>query len=202
MATYGYARVSTREQNLDRQLNALADFGLDTAQVVREKASGKDFERPVWQQLVAKLRHGDLLVVKSIDRLGRDYDDIIEQWKLITRERGADIVVLDMPLLDTRQRVEGITGTFISDLVLQILSYVAQVERESIRARQAEGIAAAKARGVHCGRPACQRPRNYAATKASFEAGSITRREAARRLGVSTTTFDKWRVADRIGEGV
>ena len=197
--TYGYARVSTADQNLSRQLDAFAEFGIPKAMVFSDRASGKDFERPEWSRLVRCLRQGDVLVVKSIDRLGRDYDEIIEQWRLITKERRAHIVVLDMPLLDTREKPDDITGTFIADLVLQLLSYVAQVERESIRARQAEGIAAAQARGVHCGRPATKRPGNYKVTKASFEAGHITRREAAARLGVSTTTFDKWRAEDRAG---
>jgi DNA invertase Pin-like site-specific DNA recombinase len=195
--TYGYARVSTADQNLSRQFDALAGFGIPEALVFSDKASGKDFERPEWRRLVRRLQPEDMLVVKSIDRLGRNYEEIIEQWRLITKERHAHIVVLDMPLLDTREKPDNITGTFIADLVLQLLSYVAQVERESIRARQAEGIAAAQARGVHCGRPAVKRPSSYGATKKSFETGLITRKEAAAMLGVSTTTFDKWRAEDR-----
>ena len=198
-ATYGYARVSTADQNLSRQLDAFSAFGIPPDLVYSDKASGKDFERPEWRRLVRRLREGEVLVVTSIDRLGRTYDEIIDQWQLITRKRGAHIVVLDMPLLDTREKPNDITGAFIAGLVLQLLSYVAQVERESIRNRQAEGIAAAKARGVHFGRPACKRPSTYEATKASFDVGSITRKEAAARLGVSTTTFDKWRAQDAGG---
>lgn len=194
--TYGYARVSTREQNLDRQIDALREFGVSDELILRDKASGKDFERPAWKELVGRLRRGDLLVVKSIDRLGRDYDDIIQQWRKLTKEAGVDIVVLDMPLLDTRGPERGVTGTFIADIVLQLLSYVAQVERESIKRRQAEGIASAKARGVRFGRPAKRKPKNWKRTCADYRAGHITRREAAQRLGVCMTTFDKWLAED------
>lgn len=192
MATYGYARVSTRDQNLARQYDAFAEQGILQAQVYADKASGKDFDRPQWKQLVRRLMPGDVVFVKSIDRLGRNYDDIIDQWRLVTKERGANIVVLDMPLLDTRERPGDVTGTFIADLVLQLLSYVAQVERESIHQRQAEGIASAKARGVHCGRPAKARPANYGATITAYRRGHITRREAAARMCVSVSTLDKW----------
>lgn len=191
--TYGYARVSTREQNLDRQLRALEEFGVSRRDIFADKASGKDFDRPEWARLCTALREGDVLVVKSIDRLGRSYEEIIEQWRAITKERGADVVVLDMPLLDTRERGEGgITGTLVSDIVLQLLSYVAQVERESIRQRQAEGIAAAKARGVRFGRPEKKRPKTYGVIRESHLSGHITRAEAARQLDVSAATFDKW----------
>ena len=190
--TYGYARVSSRGQNLARQLDALAAAGVEPGNVFQDKASGRDFERPAWRRLVATLRAGDTLVVGSIDRLGRNYDEILEAWRALTKGVGADVVVLDMPLLDTRVRPGDVTGSFIADLVLQILSYVAQVERESIRRRQAEGIAAAQARGVHCGRPAIPRPAAYARTREDYLGGHLTRAEAARRLGVSATTFDKW----------
>jgi Site-specific recombinases, DNA invertase Pin homologs len=153
---YGYVRVSTKEQNLDRQLLAMHEFGVQEAQIYQEKLSGKDFERPVYQRLIKKLKPGDTLVIKSIDRLGRNYDEILEQWRILTKEKGAAIVVLDMPLLDTRQGRD-LTGTLIADIVLQLLSYVAQTEREFIRQRQAEGIAAAKARGVQFGRRAMTR---------------------------------------------
>ena len=197
--TYGYARVSTRDQNQARQRDALAAAGVDAANVYRDKASGKDFARPAWRALVGELRAGDTLVVGSIDRLGRDYDEILETWRTLTKELGVDVVVLDMPLLDTRVRPGDVTGAFVADLVLQILSYVAQVERESIRQRQAEGIAAAKARGVHCGRPPIPRPAAYGRTRDACLAGHLTRAEAARRLGVSVTTFDKWVRQDRAG---
>ena len=149
----GYVRVSTKEQNLDRQILALREFGVSDRQIYREKFSGKNFERPVYQRMLKKIKPGDTLVIKSIDRLGRNYDEIIEQWRILTKEKKADIVVIDMPLLDTRQGHD-LTGTLISDIILQLLSYVAQTEREFIRLRQAEGIAAAKARGVRFGRKA------------------------------------------------
>ena len=196
-SVYGYARVSSRDQNLDRQLDALAAFGVESGNVFADKASGRDFDRPEWRRLMGALRAGDVLVVKSIDRLGRDYEEIIEQWRRVTKERGVAVVVLDMPLLDTRARPDSVTGTFIADLVLQLLSYVAQVERENIKQRQAEGIAAAKARGVRFGRPAIRRPSCYEGTKASYLGGHISRREAAARMGVSVSTFDKWVREDR-----
>lgn len=190
--TYGYARVSSKDQNLDRQLDAFGEFGLERSQIYSDKASGKDFKRPQWQRLMRRLREGDVLVVKSIDRLGRNYEEIIDEWRRITKDKGVHVVVLDMPLLDTRDKPDNITGTFIADLVLQLLSYVAQVERENIRQRQAEGIEAAKARGVRFGRPAKQRPGCYEATKASYLGGHITRQEAATRMGICPNTFDKW----------
>ena len=145
---YGYMRVSTKEQNEDRQLIAMLEFGVKESHLFMDKQSGKDFNRPSYLKLLSTLRPGDVLVVKSIDRLGRDYEEIIEQWRIITKERQVAIVVLDMPLLDTRQKDRDLTGIFIADLVLQILSYVAQTEREFNRQRQSEGIAAAKAKGV------------------------------------------------------
>ena len=144
---YGYVRVSTKEQNLDRQLFAMREFGVPEKQIYQEKQSGKDFERPVYCRLIKKLKPGDTLVIKSIDRLGRNYDEILEQWRIITKEKRADIVVLDMPLLETGKGRD-LTGTLIADIVLQLLSYIAQTEREFIRQRLAERIAAAKARGV------------------------------------------------------
>ena len=146
-STYGYVRVSTKDQNLDRQISAMQEFGISDQNIVLDKQSGKNFDRPGYQQLVTKLKAGDTLIIKSIDRLGRNYDEILEQWRTLTKEKQIAIVVLDMPLLDTRKNRD-LTGTLIADLVLQLLSYVAQTERESIRQRQAEGIAAAKARGV------------------------------------------------------
>lgn len=190
--TYGYARVSSRDQNFARQLDALAAFGVSPQNVFADRASGRDFERPSWQLLMGALAADDVLVVKSIDRLGCNYDEILQKWHLITREMGAAIVVLDMPLLDTRTRADGITGAFISDLVLQILSYVAQVERENIKQRQAEGIAAAKARGVRFGRPQIERPQGYARARKLYLQGRITRARAADQLGVCVSTFDRW----------
>lgn len=191
-AVYGYARVSSREQNLDRQLDALERFGVADRQVFADRASGKDFERPQWQRLLRCLARGDVLVVTSIDRLGRNYEEILEQWRHVTRTIGADMVVLDMPLLDTRRGRGGVTGVLITDIVLQLLSYVAQVERENIRRRQAEGIEAAKARGVRFGRPRLAQPDDYGEIRANYLAGRTTRAESAEALGVSVSTFDKW----------
>lgn len=157
---YGYIRVSTREQNEDRQRIAMREFGIAERNIVLDKQSGKDFDRPGYQRLMKKLKPGDTLVLKSIDRLGRNYSEILEQWREITKGKGAAVVVLDMPLLDTRKGKD-LTGTLIADIVLQLLSYVAQTERELIRQRQAEGIAAAKARGVRFGRRPMERPEGF-----------------------------------------
>ena len=189
--TYGYIRVSTREQNEARQLDALYKAGVEEKKIYMDKQSGKDFDRKGYQRLLHRLRPGDTLFVKSIDRLGRNYNEILEQWRLITKEKNAAIVVLDMPLLDTRQDRD-LTGTLIADIVLQLLSYVAQIERENIRQRQAEGIAAAKARGVSFGRPRKKRPANYGETREAYWGGRITRKEAAARCKVSETTFARW----------
>lgn len=189
---FGYARVSTIDQKLHRQIDALTSFGVREELIFIDKASGKDFERPGWRLLMGNLCAGDLLVVTSIDRLGRNYDEILDQWRCITREIGADVVVLDMPLLDTRRGPGGLTGAFVADLVLQVLSYVAQVERENIKRRQAEGIAAAKARGVKFGRPAIPRPSTYEETRDLYIAGETTRARASAALGCGVTTFDKW----------
>ena len=184
---YGYARVSSREQNLDKQLDALRAFGVEDGAVYADKASGKDFERPAWHRLMGELRPGDVLAVKSIDRLGRDYAEILDVWRDVTKARGVFVVVLDMPVLDTREERDGITGVLIADIVLQLLSYVAQIERENIRQRQAEGIAAAKARGVSFGRPRKKRPANYQETREAFWGGRITRKEAAARCNIRTS---------------
>ncbi len=196
--TYGYARVSARDQNLNRQLDALMAFGVD--KLLAEKASSRDFNRPKWKKLVESLREGDTLVVKSIDRLGRNYEEVINEWRMITKEKKASIVVLDMPLLDTRNRHDNITGTLIADIVLQLLSYVAQIERENIRQRQAEGIAAAKARGVKFGRPQKKRPPQYQTVKESYLTGTITKSRAAEQMGVSAGTFGKWIREDAAGQ--
>ncbi len=185
----GYIRVSTREQNEARQVDALNQFGVD--KVYMDKQSGKDFARPAYCQLLTDLKEGDVLVVKSIDRLGRNYEEILAQWRLITKTKGAAIVVLDMPLLDTRNSRD-LTGTLIADIVLQLLSYVAETERNFIHTRQAEGIAAAKARGVIFGRPAMQRPEGYRAVVNLWREKAISANEAGRRLGVGRNTFLRW----------
>lgn len=188
---YGYARVSTKDQNEQRQIVALEEFGLNRKQIFMDKQSGKDFERANYRKLVRRLKEGDTLVVKSIDRLGRNYNEILEQWRIITKEKGADIVVLDMPLLDTR-RNRDLTGTLIADIVLQLLSYVAQTEREFIHQRQAEGIAVAKARGVRFGRPPLEKPESFPSVHLAWQRKEISAREAAQRLGVSHKTFLRW----------
>jgi DNA invertase Pin-like site-specific DNA recombinase len=190
--TYGYVRVSTREQNEDRQLVAMRNFGVVDNGIFLDKQSGKDFYRQAYRKLLKKLKPGDTLVIKSIDRLGRDYGEILEQWRIITKEKHAAIVVLDIPLLDTRQKERDLTGTFIADLVLQILSYVAQQEREFIRQRQAEGIEAAKARGVKFGRPPMERPEMFYEVRQVWERNEISAREAGRRLGINYKTFQAW----------
>jgi DNA invertase Pin-like site-specific DNA recombinase len=188
---YGYIRVSTKEQNEDRQRLAMHEFGIADRDLYMDKQSGKDFERPNYKRLLRKLKPGDTLVIKSIDRLGRNYEEILEQWRIITREKKAAIVVLDMPLLDTRQGRD-LTGTLIADIVLQLLSYVAQTEREFIHQRQAEGIAAAKARSVHMGRTPMEIPEDFAPVYAQWKRGEVSGRGAARMLGVAQHTFTKW----------
>ena len=185
---YGYVRVSTREQNEQRQVIAMKEYGVEEARIYTDKQSGKDFARKNYKRLLRKLKSDDTLVIKSIDRLGRNYEEILEQWRYITKEKQAAIVVLDMPLLDTRQ-TRDLTGTLIADLVLQLLSYVAQTERESIRQRQAEGIAAAKARGVRFGRVPKPLPDNFRAVCRRWESGEITGTAAARECGMPLSTF-------------
>ncbi len=189
--TYGYIRVSSKDQNEDRQRVAMHDAGVDERHIFMDKQSGKDFDRPGWRRVLRKLKPGDTLIVKSIDRLGRNYDEILDQWRFITKEKQAHIVVLDMPLLDTRQGRD-LTGTLIADIVLQLLSYVAQTEREFIRQRQAEGIAAAKERGVRFGRKPLERPPEYETVKAMWQLGTVSAREAAAQLSVAHKTFLKW----------
>lgn len=186
--TYGYVRVSTQEQNEARQIDAMLEFGVDMEDIIVEKISGKDFKRPLYQKLVRSLRRGDILIVKSIDRLGRNYSEILDQWAEITKRRKAAIVVLDMPLLDTREGRD-LTGKLISDIVLQLLSYVAQVERENIRRRQAEGIAAAKLRGVRFGRERLEMPEEFADYVEQWQSGKMSSRIAAQELGISYQTF-------------
>lgn len=188
MSTYGYVRVGSREQNEDRQLDALRGMEIEERNIFIDKQSGKDFERPQYKRLVRKVRREDLICIKSIDRLGRNYTEIQEQWRYLTKEKGADIVVLDMPLLDTR-RGKDLMGTFLSDIVLQVLSFAAENERTNIRQRQAEGIAAAKARGVRFGRPQIIMPEYFGKTVRSWERKEITVEEAVRRCGVSESAF-------------
>ena len=189
--TYGYIRVSSKDQNEDRQRVAMHDAGVNKRHIFMDKQSGKDFDRPGWRRVLRKLKPGDTLIVKSIDRLVRNYDEILDQWRVITKEKQAHIVVLDMPLLDTRQGRD-LTGTLIDDIVLQLLSYVAQTEREFIKQRQAEGIAAAKARGVKFGHPLNPLPPDLDTVVTEYMTGAFTSREAARRLGISQTKFLQW----------
>ena len=201
---YGYCRVSTREQNEERQLVALREFirkegEADKITIYTDKQSGKDFNRTNYQKLIRRLKQGDVLVVKSIDRLGRNYTDIQEEWRKINKAKGCDIVVLDMPLLDTRNSKD-LTGVLISDIVLQLLSYVAESERNMIRSRQAEGIAIAKANGVKFGRPAMPKPANYEEVVALYNENKLSARKAARLLGTSHITFLKWVREDVRGE--
>ncbi len=186
--TYGYIRVSTREQNEDRQLIAMQGLSILEKNLYMDKQSGKDFERPHYKRMVKRLKPGDLLYIKSIDRLGRNYEEIQNQWRILTKEKRIDIVVLDMPLLDTR-RGKDLMGTFLSDIVLQVLSFVAENERTNIRERQAEGIAAAKAKGVRFGRPPRPLPENYHSAYQRWKAGKITGTAAAKECGIPLSTF-------------
>ncbi len=185
---YGYVRVSSKDQNEDRQLAALQELKIPAKNIYIDKQSGKDFDRLQYQRLLRRLRRDDLLYIKSIDRLGRNYSEIQEQWRFLTKEKGVDIVVLDMPLLDTR-RGKDLMGTFLSDIVLQVLSFAAENERTNIRQRQAEGIAAAKARGVRFGRPQLLMPENFGQMVSAWERKTISAKEAARRCGISEATF-------------
>ena len=195
---YGYVRVSSRDQNEERQIIAMYEFGIEDKQIYLDKQSGKDFDRPQYRKLMRKLKCDDTLVVKSIDRLGRNYDEILVQWRTITKQKKAAIVVLDMPLLDTTA-AQGLLAVFLSDLVLQILSFVAQTERDHIKERQREGIAAAKSRGVRFGRPQLERPECLDELVSRTANGSISVAEAARQIGVSRTTFRRWAAADKRG---
>lgn len=195
---YGYVRVSTKEQNEWRQIVALQEFGIERNRIYADKQSGKNFERTQYKRLLQKLKCGDMLVIKSIDRLGRNYEEILEQWRIITKEKQVGIVVLDMPLLDTRQNKD-LTGTLIADIVLQLLSYVAQTERELIRQRQAEGIAAARQQGVKFGRRPMERPPEYERLKEQWRQGDISARSEARQLGITHRTFLLWVNEDTTG---
>lgn len=188
MEIYGYIRVSTREQNEDRQVIALREMAVPEGKIYMDKQSGKDFNRPNYKKLLRKLKKDDLLYIKSIDRLGRNYEEILEQWRLLTKEKGVDVVVLDMPLLDTRQGKD-LMGTFLSDIVLQVLSFVAENERANIRQRQAEGIAAAKAKGIRFGRPPVAAPEDLGKIVAAWECGRISFSEALSQSGLVQATF-------------
>ena len=185
---YGYIRVSSRDQNEDRQLIALKEVGVYEKNIYLDKQSGKDFNRPQYKKLLRKLKKDDLLYIKSIDRLGRNYEEILQQWRVLTKEKGIDIVVLDMPLLDTR-RGKDLMGTFLSDIVLQVLSFVAENERTNIRQRQAEGIAAAKAKGIRFGRPPQPLPENFHNIYQRWKQGEITGTAAAKACGMPLSTF-------------
>ena len=195
---YGYIRVSTKEQREDRQRLALLEMGVPENCLIVDKQSGKDFERPGYHRLCKKLKPGDTLFIKSIDRLGRNYNDILEQWRYLTKEKGIAIVVLDMPLLDTRKGKD-LAGELISDIVLQLLSYVAQTEREFIRQRQAEGIAAAKARGVHMGRPKKKVPANFEELVREWKNDRVSMKTILEVCGISASTF-YWRMQENVTE--
>ena len=188
MNVYGYVRVSSRDQNEDRQLSAMKKLGVPESGIYMDKESGRDFDRPRYREMVQKLERGDLVYIKSIDRLGRNYKEVVEQWQHLTRVKEADIVVIDMPLLDTR-RGKDLLGTFLSDIVLQVLSFVAENERDNIRSRQREGIEAARERGVRFGRPVLPMPEDFEEIIRALRKGEITAAEAARRCGFSRATL-------------
>lgn len=188
MSIYGYIRVSSRDQNEDRQVIALREIGIAEKKIYMDKQSGKDFNRPQYKKLLRRIKKNDLLYIKSIDRLGRNYADILEQWRMLTKDKGIDIVVLDMPLLDTRHG-KNLMGTFLSDIVLQVLSFVAENERTNIHQRQAEGIAAAKARGVKFGRPPLPLPANFHETHKAWRNKELTLKQAAAACNMPTGTF-------------
>ena len=189
---YGYVRVSTAQQHIDRQIDALLELGLDQSSIFIDYESGKDFNRRNYKKLIRKLKKDDLVIIKSIDRLGRDYNMIIEEWRLITKEKEADIMVIDMPLLDTRVEGKNLVGKFISDIVLQVLSFVAQNERETMRVRQAEGIRTAKARGVKFGRPRITLPNNFEIVARQYLNKEITNKKACEILGMTRGSFFRY----------
>lgn len=189
MTAYAYARVSSRDQNLTRQINAFLDFGIDKRRIFCDRKSGKDFDRTQYKKLLKKLKSGDLLVIKSIDRLGRNYDAIIAQWSKIVNEIGADIVVLDMPLLDTREKQDSLVGKFISDIVLQILSFVAENERANIKSRQEEGIRIAKSKGIRFGRPVREYSDEFTSTLDDYMQKRISAKVARSFLGLKRDNF-------------
>lgn len=189
MQKYGYVRISSKDQNPNRQLDALSELGIVQTHIYVDKISGKDFNRPNYNRLVKRLKKGDTVVIMSIDRLGRNYEEILEQWRILTKEKKIDIEVVDMPLLNTNYEKDGLTGVFIADLVLQILAYVAETERAFIKQRQAEGIAAAKERGVRFGAVKKEIQGDLYLYYKEWKQGKITTREAAKELGISYSTF-------------
>lgn len=189
---YGYVRVSARDQNIDRQIFALNQEGVKRQHIFIDKTSGKNFERSAYKKMIKTLKTGDELVVKSIDRFGRNYDEIIQQWHYLVKEKEIDIIILDFPLLNTHSLVDDITGQFLSDLCLKILSYVAQMEREHIKQRQQEGIVEAKKKGVRFGRPRKQKTKHFRGIYEQYQNKEISVKEGAKRLGVSTPTLYKW----------
>ena len=189
---YGYVRVSTAQQHIDRQIDALLELGLDKSCIYIDYESGKDFNRRNYKKLIRKLKKDDLVIIKSIDRLGRDHNMIIDEWRLITKEKEADIMVIDMPLLDTRIEGKNLVGKFISDIVLQVLSFVAQNERETMRVRQAEGIRTAKARGVKFGRPRITLPNNFEIVARQYLNKEITNKKACEILGMTRGSFFRY----------
>ncbi len=196
MSEYGYIRVSTKEQNEARQRKAMKEFGIPESNIILDKQSGKNFDRPGFRRLIKKIKPGDVLVIKSIDRLGRNYEEILEQWRYLTKEQQIAIVVLDMPLLDTRKDLD-LTGALIADIVLQLLSYVAETERQFIRQRQAEGIQAAKEMGVQFGRKPKERPKEFEKIVRMWNAGKISARQAAKILQIDHHTFLRWTKAQK-----
>ena len=192
MNKYGYIRVSSRDQNIARQVEAMLDIGIRKQDMYVDKQSGKDFDRGEYKRLVKKLKAGDELYVKSIDRLGRDYEEIIDQWRYLTKTKDIDIIVLDLDLLDTRKEINGITSKFIADLTLQILSYVAHIERDNTRKRQAEGIRIAKEKAVKFGRPRAEIPPDFEEVLTLWQENKISKREGARILNTNHTTFSRW----------
>ena len=205
MANYAYVRVSTREQNIDRQLAALEPYNIPKENIFCDYQSGKDFDRPAYQKMLGRLEPRDLLIVKSIDRLGRNYNDILMQWQRITKEICADILVLDMELLDTREKNGNLTGTLIADLVLQVMAYFAQTEREAIHQRQAEGIAAARAKGKHLGRNPNPLPYGFVEACTKCRCGELTTRNCAAALGMTHSTFYRhfrvWEQKESVSDG-
>ncbi|MFQ8922902.1 MAG: recombinase family protein [Clostridium paraputrificum] len=192
MNKYAYIRVSSKDQNVERQIVAMEHVGLSLKQMYIDKQSGKNFKRKNYLKMVKKIKSGDEIYIKSIDRLGRNYEEIIEQWRYITKIKDVNIIVLDFPLLDTRNQVNGLTGKFIADLVLQILSYVAQVEKENIKQRQAEGIKITKENGVKFGRPVIPIPNEFEEVYQLYLKGEISKRAGAKRLGTNHVTFSNW----------